>query len=187
MSSSIIDRSIAMIRMTNESKWMKLLFFHLKRVSWWWCHCLSFRHHILSTILFLNKNLVSINVYLTKKKIKKKRFLFLFYYLQNRNQETRLCGNERLKVDFFEGSSFEGTVGFVVVVDDDEVDDDVEDIEGGLIWLIGGDIDWINGDTGGGHTDNGIGVIGDGRDGIENGVIGDGIENGPCWEGENNW
>ncbi len=97
-------------------------------------------------------------------------------FLQNENQETRLCGNERLKAEFFEVSSCEGTFELVVVDEDD--DDD------GII-LFDGDIDWINDD--GGETDNGIGVIGDGRDGIENGVIGDDNENIPCWEGENNW
>ena len=84
-----------------------------------------------------------------------------------KNQETRDFGNERLKDDFFE----------VCSVDDD---DDDEDIDGGL--TISCVVVVINGDDG--ETDKGFGVIGDGR-GIENGVIGDGIENGPCC-GENN-
>lgn len=77
--------------------------------------------------------------------------------------------------------------------DDDDVDDDIDG--GDLIlefscvvigWLLfDGDFVWINGDVGGGDTDNGFGIIGDGRDNAENGVNGDGILNVPCW-GENN-
>jgi len=60
------------------------------------------------------------NTYLIKKKIKKKEKVFLFY-IQNENQETRLCGNERLKVDFFEVCSVERTFVFVgVAVEEDE-------------------------------------------------------------------
>ncbi len=102
-----------------------------------------------------------------------------------KNQETRLCGNERLKVDFLEFFSVERTFVFVAVEEEDDDDDD----DDGFILLISciiellfdGNIDWVNDDDG----DRGIGVIGDGPDGIENGVIGDEILNVPCW-GENN-
>jgi len=116
------------------------------------------------------------NTYLIKKKIKKKEKVFLFY-IQNENQETRLCGNERLKVDFFEVCSVERTFVFVgvAVEEDEEGEGDNE----GFLTLISFIIVWVNGDDGDGETDKGIG---DGRDGIENG---DGIPNVP-WEGENN-
>ncbi len=115
------------------------------------------------------------NEYLfNKEENKKKRKMFLFY-IQNENQETRLCGNERLKVAFFEVCSVERTFGFVVVEEDEEGEGEDE----GFLELISCVIVWDNGDDGDGETDKGIG---DGRDGIENG---DGIPNVPC-EGENN-
>jgi hypothetical protein len=87
---------------------------------------------------------------------------FLLNHIQNESQETRLCGNERLKVDFFEPCSVKRTFGFVVVDVEEDVDDD------------------IDGDIGLGETDNAFEIIGDGRDGIEYGVIGDDIQYVSC-------
>ncbi len=119
-------------------------------------------------------------------------------YIQNENHETRLCGNERLKDDFFDVCSVGGLFGFVVEEDEDEDEDEEEvndDDDGGggiwlliscvVVWLVDGDREWGNGDDGIGETEKSAGVIGDGRDGIENGVVGDGILNVPCW-GESN-
>jgi len=71
------------------------------------------------------------HVYLTRKKIEKKK-VFLFLY-NMKNQETRLCGNERLKVDFFEFCSVERTFVFVAVEEEEDDDDDDDD---GFILLI---------------------------------------------------
>jgi hypothetical protein len=109
----------------------------------------------------------------------------VFVSIHNENYETRLCGNERLKEDFFEVCSVETTFVFVVIVEC--VEDDDDDVDGGCILLISsmfgllvdGDIDRGSGDDESEVTDKGAGVIGDGRDGIENGVVGDGIPNGP--------
>jgi hypothetical protein len=60
--------------------------------------------------------------------------MFLFY-IQNENQETRLCGNERLKVAFFEVCSVERTFGFVVVVVVEE-DEEGEGEDEGFLELI---------------------------------------------------
>jgi hypothetical protein len=47
-------------------------------------------------------------------------------YIQNENHETRLCGNERLKDDFFDVCSVGGLFGFVVEEDEDEDEDEEE-------------------------------------------------------------
>jgi hypothetical protein len=88
-------------------------------------------------------------------------------YLQNENHETRLCGNERLKDEFFDDFSVDWIFVFVVTVDVEEEVDDVDDGIGLLIsrvveLLNVGDIDRVNGDDGDRETENG-----EGRDRIE--------------------
>ncbi len=97
----------------------------------------------------------------------------LSLYIQNENHETRLCGNERLKEVFLAVWSVETTFGFGFV-EEEEDDDDVDE---GFILLIDDDIGSGNGDNNVGETD-----MGDGCDGIENGVIGDERINVPWWE-----
>lgn len=106
-------------------------------------------------------------------------------YVQRNSQETRLCGKERLKEDFlFDCSVDKGGVlvaVVVVVVDDDEDGDDavvVVDlgIALGSVVLVA---DEGRGDGGAGESDSGAGVIGDGREGIEKGVVGEEILKAP--------
>jgi hypothetical protein len=81
-------------------------------------------------------NKISLNEYLfNKEENKKKRKMFLFY-IQNENQETRLCGNERLKVAFFEVCSVERTFGFVVVEEDEEGEGEGGGEDEGFLQLI---------------------------------------------------